>query len=71
MAAWALQAPLAFWGFVGTVRAAWHRLFGRAVVWLLFTVWTLLVLVGGSFVVAMLVFGGAASVGDPPGVNNM
>ncbi|MCC3156108.1 hypothetical protein LJ737_02610 [Hymenobacter sp. 15J16-1T3B] len=70
-AAWAVQAPLALWGLVGTVRAAWRRRFGRAVVWLLFTAWALLVLVGGSVVLAMVVFGGAPSVGDPPGVNNL
>lgn len=70
MATWALQAPLAFWGLAGTVRAAWHRRFGRAVVWLLFTVWALLMLVGGSFAVGILVIGGAPSVGDPPGVYN-
>lgn len=70
MATWALHAPLVFRGLVGTVRAAWHRRFGRGVVWLLFTVWAALVLVGGSFAVVMLVFGGAPSVGDPPGVYN-
>lgn len=68
MAAWALQAPLAFWGIVGTVRAAWRRRFGRAAVWLLFTVWALLVLVGGSVVVGVAVFGGAAYIDERPGL---
>ncbi|GAB2945130.1 hypothetical protein GCM10027048_07600 [Hymenobacter coalescens] len=53
----ALQAPLALWGLVGTAQSAWHRRFGRALVWLLLTVWVLLVLVGGSIVVGVLVIG--------------
>ncbi|GAB3826675.1 hypothetical protein [Hymenobacter jeollabukensis] len=65
MGACAVQGPLTFWGLVGTIRAAWHRRFGRAVVWLLFTVWALLLLVGGSFVVGVLIIG-AHSVGEPP-----
>ncbi|RAK63240.1 hypothetical protein [Hymenobacter edaphi] len=53
----ALHAPLALWGLVGTVRAAWHRRFGRALGWLLLTAWVLLVLVGGSVAVGVLVIG--------------
>jgi hypothetical protein len=66
--AWGLQGPSAFGGLVSTLRAAWHRRFGRAAVWLVFTAWALLVLVGGSVPLFALVIG-APSVGDPPGVN--
>lgn len=57
MGACAVQGPLAFWGLVGTIRAAWCRRFGRAVVWLLFTACALLLLVGGSVVVGVAVIG--------------
>ncbi|OON70971.1 hypothetical protein B0919_02935 [Hymenobacter sp. CRA2] len=56
MAACALQAPLAFWGLVGTIRAVWHRRFSRAVLWLLFTAWALLLL-GGSVLIGVAVIG--------------
>lgn len=64
--AWSVQAPLAFWGLVGTIRAAWHRRFGRTIVWLLVTVWVLLLLIGGSFLLFVFVIRGAPSVGEPP-----
>lgn len=64
--AWALHAPAALWGLVGTVRAAGNRCFGRALLWLLLGAGALLVLVGGSVVLFALVIG-TPSVGDPPG----
>ncbi|RTQ48425.1 hypothetical protein EJV47_15745 [Hymenobacter gummosus] len=67
MGACALQGPLAFWGLIGTIHAAWHRRFGRAMLWLLFTAWALLLLVGGSVAVGVAVIG-APYIDERPGM---